>query len=179
MTLPGSTFNTLLAGIVVRPKIFVSYHHRGDQAYYNQLSDIAHDQLDLVYDNSLERKIDSDDDDYIYQKIRDDYLTGTSCSILLCGAETPQRKHVDWEIKATLDKLHGLIGLKLPTAQRILTGILVPNRYYLNWKSGYALWHTWEDFVARPAVLKTWIAEANARDRSLINNPADRKLRNG
>lgn len=33
--------------------------------------------------------------------------------MVLCGAEAPQRKFVDWEIKATLDKEHGLIGINL------------------------------------------------------------------
>jgi hypothetical protein len=45
------------------------------------------------------------------QRIRDKHITGTSCTIVLCGSLTPWRKYVDWEIKATLDKEHGLIGI--------------------------------------------------------------------
>jgi len=46
--------------------------------------------------------------------IRENFITGTSCTIVLCGAQTHLRKYVHWEIKATLDKEHGLIGVNLP-----------------------------------------------------------------
>jgi hypothetical protein len=45
----------------VKHKIFVSYHHGGDQAYYDAFSKAFHDTYDVIFDNSLERKIDSDD----------------------------------------------------------------------------------------------------------------------
>ena len=43
----------------VRRKVFVSYHHGGDQAYYDAFSSTFHDQYDAITDNSLEREIDS------------------------------------------------------------------------------------------------------------------------
>ena len=48
------------------------------------------------------------------------YITGTSCTVVLCGGRP--RKFVDWEIKATLDKEHALIGVNLPTSERNLFG---------------------------------------------------------
>lgn len=102
--------------IPTKRQIFVSYHHGSDQWYYDEFSRIFSDTYDVVKDNSLDRAIDSDDSDYVMRRIRENYITGTSCTIILCGAETSQRKYVDWEIKATLDKYHGLIGINLPSS---------------------------------------------------------------
>lgn len=88
----------------VKHKIFVSYHHHGDQAYYDAFSKAFHDTYNVIYDNSLERSIDSDDVNYVMRRIRENHITGTSCTIVLVGAESPKRKYIDWEISATLEK---------------------------------------------------------------------------
>lgn len=88
----------------VKHKIFVSYHHHVDQAYYDAFSKAFHDTYDVIYDNSLERRIDSDDVNYVMRRIKENHITGTSCTVVLVGAETPKRKYVDWEIFATLEK---------------------------------------------------------------------------
>src|SRR5262249_26726190 len=88
----------------LKHKIFVSYHHGGDQAYYNAFSKAFHDSYDVIYDNSLERQVDSDNVDYVRRRIQENYITGTSCTIVLVGKETWGRKYVDWEIEATLDR---------------------------------------------------------------------------
>src|SRR5688572_907132 len=100
----------------IKHKVFVSYHHRGDQAYYNAFSEAFHDTYEVIYDNSLERRIDSDDVDYIRRRIRENYVKGSSCTVVLVGKETWGRKYVDWEIETTLEMEHGLIGVRLPTA---------------------------------------------------------------
>ncbi len=99
----------------VKRKVFISYHHGCDQAYYDAFSKAFCDTYDVISDNSLEREIDSDDVEYVIQRIRNDYVTGSSCTIVLVGKDTWGRKYVDWEIKATLEKEHGLIGVVLPT----------------------------------------------------------------
>src|SRR5689334_16431755 len=99
----------------VRPRIFVSYHHGSDQWFYNEFSRLFHDNYETVYDNSLERSVNSENVDYTRWRIRDDYIRGTSCTVVMCGAETWKRKYVDWEIKATLDMRHALIGINLPS----------------------------------------------------------------
>lgn len=161
-----------------RPHVFVSYHHDGDQAYYDAFARTFCDTYEVIRDKSLERAVDSDDPDYVIRRIREQHITGTSCTILLCGAETPGRKYVDWEIKATLDKEHGLVGVYLPTAPRTSTGILVPGRYYDNWVTGYARWYSWEAFTASVNVVSTAISNANARAARLIDNSRARRLRN-
>lgn len=164
----------------VRRRIFISYHHAHDQAYYDALSTTLHDKMDLVFDNSLDRQIDSDDTNYVIQRIRDNFISGTSCTIVLCGPETYQRKYVDWEIKATLDKSHGLIGIGLPTvATNADRSARVPDRLLSNYQSGYAVWKSWNDFTANPALITTCIEEAVARDQRKIVNPQTIKARNG
>ena len=167
---------------IARPRIFFSYQHKTDQYYYNEFSRIFHDTYECVYDNSLDDEIDSDDHDYIKQRIRDEFISGTSCTIVLVGPTTYQRKHVDWEIKATLDKQHGLIGIQLPNVFPDLYGrVLVPTRLNANINSGYALWQgfTWYELVANPARLNQLVQIAADRDKSLIINPREIKKQNG
>jgi hypothetical protein len=121
----------------VKRKIFVSYHHGGDQAYHDAFSSMFHDVYNVVYDNSLERKVDSDNVDYVMRNIRENYIAGSSCTIVLIGKDTWGRKYVDWEIKATLDKEHGLIGVRLPTAPLNSDNtVQTPDRFYDNFASG-------------------------------------------
>lgn len=163
----------------VKHKVFISYHHGGDQAYYNAFSRTFHDTHEAIHDNSLERVIDSEDTDYVMRRIRDNHITGTSCTIVLIGEKTHGRKYVDWEIKATLDKKHGLIGVYLPSAPRNAANqIIVPNRLLANINSGFALFLSWEELTASAAHLGNHIAEAKNRKASLIDNTCERRLRN-
>ena len=41
-----------------------------------------------IIDRSLDRELDSDNLDYVYQRIRDKYIKRTSCTVVLCGTET-------------------------------------------------------------------------------------------
>lgn len=161
-----------------RRKIFVSYHHGGDQRYYNEFSRVFHDTYEAVYDNSLERQIDSDNTAYVMQRIRDNYITGTSCTVVLIGGHTHQRKYVDWEIKATLDKQHGLLGIVLPSHSRGSEGkIVVPNRFHHNVMSGYASYIFWENLNAQ--TLASAVHTAASASSSLIDNSMQMKSRNG
>jgi MTH538 TIR-like domain (DUF1863) len=162
-----------------RRRIFTSYHHRGDQQYYEMFSKAFHDTYESIYDNSLERQIDSDDVDYVMRKIRENYITGTSCTIVLVGNETWGRKYVDWEIKATLDKQHGLIGVQLPTAPRTAEGkIPVPARLLDNIQSGFALWRSWQDITSSAEQLRQYVADASSRNPLLIANSRELRLKN-
>ncbi len=163
----------------VKHKVFVSYHHSGDQDYYDAFSRSFHDLYELIYDNSLERKIDSDDVDYVMRRIRENFITGTSCTIVLVGAKTYGRKYVDWEIKATLEKEHGLIGIQLPTAPKTQEGkITVPDRLHDNIQSGFALWLTWESVMSDPKRFQEQVAMAKSKSTRQIMNTRERRLRN-
>lgn len=173
------TLADLLYG-VRRRRIFVSYHHGGDRHYYEQFSTLMADTYDVVQDNSVDRLIESDDVEYVLRKIREDYITGSSCTVVLCGAQTPWRKFVDWEIKATLDQQHGLVGLNLPSNVADATGrSVVPDRLHDNIESGYGVWAQWTAVATNPAMLRALIEQANQRGKSSIRNGRAMRLRNG
>lgn len=171
--------NGLLGSLLIQTKrkIFVSYHHGGDQWYYNEFSRIFSDTYDVAQDSSLDRAIDSDDPNYVMRRIRENNISGTSCTIVLCGGQTPQRKYVDWEIKATLDKSHGLIGINLPGSMTNNSGVVVPDRFNDNYHSGYAVWLQWHELS--PQAIAQAIELANSRPCTLINNSRQMRRRNG
>ena len=105
---------------VPRHKVFISYYHEGDQEYKDRL---AMALLDKAVDMSV-REGDIEDEglplDEIRRRIRDCHIADATVTIVLIGPCTWQRKHVDWEISASLiDRPNngrcGVIGLLLPT----------------------------------------------------------------
>src|SRR2546430_944208 len=155
-----------------RRNLFVSYHHKLDQLFYNSLTTTYGAGFTWFQNNSVEERVQSTNSDYIYRRISENHITGSSCTIVLCGQDTPWRKHVDWEVKATLDKQHGLIALILPTIrQHFFSGkFLVGDRIWNNIFSGYAVVVWWEEIVREPAVLKIRIEEAITKPNRLICN---------
>lgn len=162
----------------IKRRVFVSYHHGGDQSFYDTFVRHFADTYELIMDNSLERKVQSDNVEYVMRNIRENYVTGSSCTIVLCGLQTPNRKFVDWEIAATLDKKHGLIGLKLPTLHVINNGCSKPDRLQDNLDSGYAKWSWWESIISNPTALASLIESANAQATTLIDNSRSLRTRN-
>ena len=163
----SSPLSTLLSfGLPTKRKIFVSYHHHRDQAYHDALSALCKD-CEFLQDNSLDRRVDSDDPEYQERRIRESYIKGTSVTVVLCGLETYQRKFVDWELYATLLKEAGLIGIQLPNAKVTpANAVLVPSRLYDNIQSGYAVWKQWHE------VLRDIRKRGNC-DRLVLNQLAD------
>lgn len=162
-----------MSKIPAKRKVFVSYHHKGDQRWYDEFSRLFCDTYEVFYDNSLQRKIDSDNTDYVDRQIREKNIIGTSITIVLCGAETSKRKYVDWEINSTLHHKHALLGICLPTNKNSI----VPSRYYSNWQTGYAHWINWtaDQVVLRYAIENAIIRSIN---KSLIDNSAIKMIRN-
>lgn len=180
----GYIGNPILAGLAaglykpVRRKTFVSYHHGGDQHYYDEFSRFFHNKFEAVFDNSLARQIDSENVDYVMQRIRDNHLTGISCTVVLIGARTHERKYVDWEIKATLAKQHGLVGIVLPTHILNPSGqIIVPDRFLDNANTGYAIWEHWDGLTVQR--FTQILEEAIAKPKHLIDNSRAMRQRNG
>lgn len=177
----ASPYASILSALAVKPKVFVSYHHLGDRPYYDQFARVFADTYDVCHDNSVDREIDSDDSEYVIRRIRENNVHGTSCTIVLCGAATPWRKFVDWEIKATLDKEHALIGINLPTNPRDPFGrVHKPDRLQANLDSGYAIWLDWSGLISGgPSTLRKWIAFARCRPAGLLRNSAALRRCNG
>lgn len=102
-------------------KAFVSYHHNNDQFYREQLAYLANNHH-AFEDRSVEVGgiNDSLSNQAIRRIIRDDYLRDTEVTILLCGAETRFRKHIDWEIKSSMidgavNARSGILVIELPS----------------------------------------------------------------
>lgn len=107
----------------VRHKCFVSYH-AADVEYAASFVE-EHEDIFIPRAIGVEENdgsvIDSEDDDYIRDTIRTDYLGDSTVTIVLVGACTWARKFIDWEIYASLreskhSKRNGLLGVLLPYA---------------------------------------------------------------
>lgn len=180
MTTPFNTdyLSAFFTNLTIKRKVFVSYHHDEDQTYYDAFAKMFCEAYDCVTDNSLERAFDSDDCDYVMRRIRENHISGSSATIVLLGAQTPWRKYIDWEIKATLDKMHGLLGVVLPTCQNDYLGRqIVPDRFHDNFQSGYALWTRWDQLNV--ATLKALVQSAIDRPYWNIRNDRAIRSRNG
>lgn len=172
-----------MAGLSFNPQprraVFVSYHHHGDQRFYDSLLTTLHDRMELLTDNSLDRRIESSDHTYIMRQIREHYLRGSSCAVVLCGVDTWRRKYVDWEIQASLDQQMGLVGVRLPTLQlQANGGTIKPARLQDNIDTGYAQWVQWAEASVNPSVLIEAIEKANTASKRLIVNSRQRLDRN-
>ena len=101
-------------------KVFISYYHKDDEEYKRRLVQaLSSKAIDKsvspgdIHDESLPL-------DEIRRRIRDDHIADATVTIVLIGPRTWQRKHVDWEISASIidrenNKRCGLLGLLLPT----------------------------------------------------------------
>lgn len=161
----------------VKPKVFVSYHHERDQTYYDLFAKLFADGYDIITDTSIDRIIASNDATYQQQVIREQHITGSSITVVLCGAESWKRRWIDWEIDMTLNKQHALLGIGIPTCQRTANGaVIVPDRLHANIVSGYASFIQWTE---DPQVLRAAINDSveRARQTSKIDNSAPRMER--
>jgi len=110
----------------------------------------------------------------IRQKIRDEYLRDSTVTVVLIGSETWKRKHIDWEIGASIRQTQynsrsGLLGIVLPTYPRVdsskYTSKTIPPRLHDNIQCSFAKIYNWSD---DPQKIQQWIHEAFER-RSTIN----------
>ena len=102
-------------------KVFISYHHRNDQFYKEELL-----RLNRLYPMFIDVSVDTGDipndldDQATRQIIRDDYLRDSTVTIVLVGVETQCRKHIDWEIYSSMfngkkNKQSGVLVVNLPS----------------------------------------------------------------
>lgn len=98
---------------MVKHKTFISYHHENEQ--YEKDEIIKHFSGDDFIDLSVhDGDIDTDlPEDSIMRKIRDEYLKGSSVTLVIIGEETAQRPFINSEIQASLwgDNPNGLLGV--------------------------------------------------------------------
>lgn len=102
-------------------RVFIS-HKREDKAYKNYIQNNL--GIDMI-DKSLNEKIDSDDEDYVMRKIREDYLSDSTVTIFLIGSNSSECKgeeeqvYIKRELQASLfdgkaNSRNGILGIVLP-----------------------------------------------------------------
>lgn len=189
-----------------RHKVFVSYHHANDQAYRDQFERMFADYHGIMVSRSVQLGDINEllSADRVRQIIRDEYLQDSTVTVVLIGSETWKRKHVDWEIGASIrdtrnNPRSGLIGILLPTYQPPGQGLLqridhwgttnnpyrkyyektVPPRLADNVRREFAQIYDWSN---DPNEVQRWIHEAFlARTRVIPDNsfPSFVNNRNG
>lgn len=159
-----------------RHKVFVSYHHALDQSYKNIFELRFGNAFGAIVPGSVQIGDINPNlpTDTIRQKIRDEYLRDTSVTVVLIGAETWQRKHVDWEIGSSIrhtqyNPRSGLLGILLPSYSypepNKYNPYTIPPRLHDNIECGFASIHPWSDDAA---TVQGWIHEAYLR-KSRVN----------
>lgn len=104
-------------------KVFISYHHEYDQWAKDYLARISR-ETGCFEDKSVNTGDIADDgrsSQAIREIIRDEYLRDTEVTVLLCGAKTIGRKHIDWELKSSMINANfncrsGILIILLPSA---------------------------------------------------------------
>jgi len=160
----------------LRHKVFVSFHHAKDQTYRDRFEDM----FAYINDIMVVRSVQIGDLDpnlkteTIRQKIRDEYLRDSTVTVVLIGAETWKRKHVDWEIAASIrhtqyNPRSGLLGIILLTYprqdQQTYDPYTIPPRLYDNIKCRFAEIYNWSNDAN---TVQNWIHEAFER-RNRVN----------
>ncbi len=169
--------------MIKRHKVFVSYHHANDQGYKEKFDRMFGEKFDILVNESVQ---DGDIDlnlktETIRQKIRDEYLRDSTVTVVLIGKDTWKRKHVDWEIAASLrntsfNPRSGLIGIILPSHSNYkkedYDKYTMPPRLADNLDNGFAKIIDWTE---NPTALATQIDNAFQR-RNQINPDNSRKM---
>ena len=87
-------------------------------------------KIDMI-DNSLNKKIDSEDSDYVLAKIRSDYLADATVTIHLIGSHSAEnlgpaeQEYIKRELQASLyngegNSRNGILGVVLPAVENIV-----------------------------------------------------------
>jgi len=160
-------------------KTFISYHYN-DITYYQKFASLS---KGFIVNKSVKDGAIKEDshDQYIKELIQRGNLKDTSVLVVLIGAKTYSRKHVDWEISGALNKsvgdiYAGLLGIRLPTHpdynKNGYNSNNIPARLVDNLESGYAQIYDWtankkdiEDWVHRTYYRRTSHATQRVNNR--------------
>ena len=120
-------------------KLYISYHHDGDEHFYREFCRLIEGFYLPVRDGSVERTDGCTDAVRVMANLQKNYMADTVCTVVLCGLQTAYRRFVDWEIKASLDLSHALVAVILPENLPDWRGRYnLPERLTDNLESGYA-----------------------------------------
>lgn len=159
-----------------RHRVFVSYYHKEDQGYRERFEGLFSEFYDIIVSESVEiGDIDPNlSTERIRQIIRDEYLQNSTVTVVLVGANTWQRKFVDWEIGSSIrhtknNPRSGLLGILLPTYPRVdinkYNHYTIPPRLHDNITCEFATIHNWND---DPYIVQSWIHDAFKRRTEIL-----------
>lgn len=105
-------------------RCFISFK-KEDEAYKKEIQRWVDDNKVDMIDKSLDTPIDSDDEEYIMQKIRADYLSDSTVTIFLIGLRSAEnfgwfeQRFIKRELQASLyngkgNTRNGILGVVLP-----------------------------------------------------------------
>lgn len=162
-----------------RHKVFVSYHHANDQWYRDRFEQLFANQSGIMVSKSVQIGDIPDNlmTETIRQKIRDEYIRDSTVAVVLIGTHTWQRKHVDWEIAASIrdtksNPRNGLLGIILPSRRDIHCQnrdiYTIPPRLVDNVKVRFAEIYDWSESAT---LVESWIHKAfKVRNEILPDN---------
>ena len=171
----------------VRHKTFISYHHDDQEEVDKFIETFDHDRDVFIAravgsDQTMDELIESDDDDYVMRRIREDHIRDSTVTLVFVGKNTWSRKFVDWELAASLHQgsKAGLPNGVLAILSPELSEALLPDRFVDNWESGYAKFHP---YPKNRTQLSKWVDQAfEAREdegkRNSIKNGRRKLKRN-
>lgn len=114
-------------------RVFIS-HKREDKAYKNYiLNNLGVDMID----KSLNEPIDSDDEDYVMRKIREDYLSDSTVTIFLIGKRSYENLGEEEQIFIKRELQASLYDGKANSKNGIL-GVVLPDMYDSIYKGSYS-----------------------------------------
>lgn len=156
-------------------KVFISFHSE-DIFYKGKFETLFHDTFGVIISRSVDKGDIPDGllTDTVRQKIRDEYLRDTSVTIVLIGANTWQRKHVDWEIGSSIrdtayNPRSGLLGILLPTYPGYdankYSKYTVPPRLSDNLDCGFSKIYRWTE---NPFSIQQWVHDAYINKSKII-----------
>ena len=147
-------------------KIFISYYH-GDEKKRKKFEQMCSNN-DIIVNRSIQTADipPTESIEQTLRRIREDFISNATVTIVLIGEHTWKRKYVDWEIYASLrdtkaNPRNGLIGIILPSHPNFnkttINHRTIPPRLSDNVHKGYASLHHWTGDMRQ---VQTWIHQA-------------------
>ena len=113
-------------------RVFIS-HKREDKSYKNYIQNNL--GVDMI-DKSLNEAIDSDNEDYVMRKIREDYLSDSTVTIFLIGTHSSENEGEEEQVYIKRELQASLFDGKANSRNGIL-GIVLPDMYDKIYKGSY------------------------------------------
>lgn len=176
-----------------RHKVFISYYHK-DESKRTKFEAMCK-RNDIIVNRSIQTNDipPTESVETTLRRIREEFISDATVTIVLVGAGTWRRKYVDWEIYASLrhtsaNPRNGLIGIILPSHPDFnktkVNFKTIPPRLADNVEKGYAELHHWTGDMKK---VQSWIHQAfkgrvdstkipiNNRKRFANNRPDDQR----